>query len=42
LANEAFVSRAPADIIEKERQALTDLATQLAEVKEAINKLRTL
>ena len=42
LSNEAFVSRAPADIIEKERQALTDLATQLAEVKEAINKLRTL
>ena len=42
LSNEAFVSRAPADIIEKERQALSDLATQLAEVKEAINKLRTL
>ena len=42
LANEAFVSRAPADIIEKERQALSDLATQLAEVKEAINKLRAL
>lgn len=42
LANEAFVSRAPADIIEKERQALSDLAAQLAEVKEAINKLRTL
>jgi valyl-tRNA synthetase len=42
LSNEAFVSRAPADIIEKERQALSDLAIQLAEVKEAINKLRAL
>ncbi|MFN9414349.1 MAG: valine--tRNA ligase [Pirellula sp.] len=42
LANESFVSRAPADIIEKERQALSELVTQLAEVKEAINKLRTL
>jgi hypothetical protein len=36
------VSRAPADIIEKERQALADLVLQRRAAEEAINKLRKL
>ena len=42
LSNEAFVSKAPADIIDKERQALQDLIQQRASAEEAIAKLRTL
>ena len=29
LANESFVSRAPADVVEKERQKLKDLQAQI-------------
>lgn len=42
LSNESFVSRAPADIIEKERQALQDLMQQRVAAEEAIEKLRGL
>ncbi|MBU6174848.1 MAG: hypothetical protein KGQ60_13645, partial [Planctomycetes bacterium] len=42
LSNEAFVSRAPADIIEKERQALSELVSQRSATEEAIEKLRKL
>lgn len=42
LSNESFVSRAPADIIEKERQALQDLLQQRSAAEEAIDKLRKL
>lgn len=42
LSNEAFVSKAPADIIDKERQALQDLVQQRTSAEEAIEKLRTL
>ena len=42
LSNESFVSRAPADIIEKERQALTELVTQRDAAEQAISKLKKL
>lgn len=42
LSNEAFVSRAPAEIIEKERQALSELVSQRSATEEAIEKLRKL
>jgi len=42
LNNESFVSRAPADIIEKERQALSDLVSQRDAAEQAIGKLRKL
>ncbi len=40
LANESFVSRAPADVVEKEREALHALQQQLASVQAALTKLR--
>ena len=42
LSNESFVSRAPADIIEKERQALGELVSQRDAAEQAIEKLRKL
>jgi len=42
LSNESFVSRAPADIIEKERQALGELVSQRDVAEQAIEKLRKL
>ena len=42
LSNEAFVSRAPADIIAKERQALDELIAQRAAAEQAIEKLKKL
>jgi valyl-tRNA synthetase len=42
LSNESFVSRAPAEIIDKERQALTDLIAQRSAAEEAIEKLKRL
>ncbi len=42
LSNESFVSKAPADIIAKERQALEDLISQRTSAEEAIEKLRSL
>jgi valyl-tRNA synthetase len=42
LSNESFVSRAPADIIEKERQALGELMSQREAAEQAIEKLKKL
>jgi valyl-tRNA synthetase len=42
LSNESFVSRAPADIIAKERQALDELVAQRNATEQAIEKLRRL
>ncbi|MCY2984089.1 MAG: valine--tRNA ligase [Planctomycetota bacterium] len=42
LNNESFVSRAPADIIEKERQALSELVSQRDAAEQAILKLKKL
>lgn len=42
LSNESFVSRAPADIIAKERQALEELISQRNVAEQAIEKLRHL
>ncbi len=42
LSNESFVSRAPADIIEKERQALGELVSQRDAAEQAIVKLKKL
>jgi valyl-tRNA synthetase len=42
LNNESFVSRAPADIIEKERQALSELVSQRDAAEQAIEKLKKL
>ena len=42
LSNESFVSRAPADIIDKERQALGELVSQRDAAEQAIEKLRKL
>ncbi len=42
LSNESFVSRAPADIIEKERQALADLVSQRQAAVDAIEMLKKL
>ena len=40
LSNENFVSRAPADIVAKERERLAELENQLALVDENIAQLR--
>ena len=40
LANESFVSRAPAEIVQKERESLEDLRRQQATVQGDIEKLR--
>ena len=40
LANENFVSRAPADVVQKERESLEELRQQLATVESALNDLR--
>ncbi|MFN6131263.1 MAG: valine--tRNA ligase [Planctomycetota bacterium] len=40
LANEAFVSKAPAEIIEKERQALSELTAQRLATEQALERLR--
>jgi valyl-tRNA synthetase len=40
LANESFVSRAPADVVKKERDALADLHTQLQAVETFLSQLR--
>ena len=42
LSNESFVSRAPSDIIEKERQALGELVLQREATEQAIEKLKKL
>jgi valyl-tRNA synthetase len=42
LSNESFVSRAPADIIEKERQALAELVSQRQAAADAIEMLKKL
>jgi valyl-tRNA synthetase len=42
LSNESFVSRAPAEIIAKERQALDELVAQRAATEQAIERLRKL
>lgn len=42
LSNEKFVNGAPPEIIEKERQSLSELATQLAAIEQAIEKLKSL
>jgi len=39
LANESFVQRAPADVVQKERDALRDLEAQLAAVRAVVEKL---
>lgn len=40
LSNDSFVQRAPADVVEKERQSLQELGHQLASVTAALAKLR--
>ncbi|MFO0011168.1 MAG: valine--tRNA ligase, partial [Planctomycetota bacterium] len=40
LANEAFVSKAPPEIIDKERQALSELTAQRAATEQALERLR--
>ncbi|MEI8213987.1 MAG: valine--tRNA ligase [Planctomycetota bacterium] len=40
LSNEAFVGKAPPDIIEKERQALSDLIAQRAATEQALERLK--
>jgi valyl-tRNA synthetase len=42
LSNQAFVGKAPADIIDKERQALSDLVSQRDGVEQALIKLRAM
>jgi valyl-tRNA synthetase len=42
LSNQAFVGKAPADIIDKERQALADLINQRDGVEQALVKLRAM
>jgi valyl-tRNA synthetase len=39
LANESFVSRAPADVVEKERDGLKDLQNQLDAAREVLTRL---
>jgi valyl-tRNA synthetase len=40
LSNEAFVSKAPPEIIEKERQALSELTAQRIATEQALDRLR--
>jgi valyl-tRNA synthetase len=40
LSNEAFVGKAPPDIIEKERQALSELIAQRSATEQALERLR--
>ena len=40
LSNEAFVGKAPPDIIEKERAALSELISQRANTEQALERLR--
>jgi valyl-tRNA synthetase len=40
LANANFVDRAPADVVQKERDSLKDLQDQLAAAKEVLERLR--
>ena len=42
LSNQAFVGKAPPEIIDKERQALSDLVAQRQGVQQALTKLRSL
>jgi K+-sensing histidine kinase KdpD len=42
LSNQAFVGKAPPEIIDKERQALSDLVAQRLGVEQALTKLRSL
>jgi valyl-tRNA synthetase len=42
LSNQAFVGKAPPEIIDKERQALSDLVAQRLGVQQALTKLRSL
>ena len=39
LANENFVQRAPADVVQQQRDKLTEIRQQLANVREALSKL---
>ncbi len=39
LSNESFVSRAPADVVAKERESLSELQQQLASVKQDLQRL---
>ena len=41
LTNESFVSRAPADVVEKERASLVDLTTQRDSAEAALKTLRS-
>ena len=40
LANENFVNRAPAEVVQRERDGLEDLKVELASVQTTLNKLR--
>ena len=40
LSNESFVSRAPADVVQREREGLADLQQQLEAVQQALESLR--
>ena len=40
LSNENFISRAPEDVVAKEREALEDLKKQLATVQETLKRIR--
>ena len=42
LANAGFVQRAPADVVQRERESLTQLQEQLATVQAALTNLRGL
>lgn len=39
LTNETFVSRAPAEVVQKERDSLKDLQDQLAAAREVLDQL---
>jgi valyl-tRNA synthetase len=41
LANENFVQRAPAAVVQREQESLTELQQQLASVRQALDSLRT-
>ncbi len=42
LANTTFVERAPADVVQKERDSLKDLEEQLAAAQEVLDRLAAL